>query len=216
MATRSTSTEEGLRKTICEFLRLFYVKEWVAGTGGGICTRVKGHQVLMAPTGVHKERVMSHDLFLVDYRNGKIIQSPRRRHLRLTECSTIFCLLISQRGAGAVLHSHALSSVLAADLATGGDRVIFQDLEMLKGLRGITNLDRLLVPVIQNKPREPELVDQIEKVVNNPDFSRSPCILVRDHGAYIWGEEVWETKRHAEVFHFLFEAAVARSKKDGL
>jgi ribulose-5-phosphate 4-epimerase/fuculose-1-phosphate aldolase len=38
-------------------------------------------------------------------------------------------------------------------------------------------------------------------------------VLVRDHGAYIWGEDLWEAKRHAEVYHFLFEAVVARARR---
>ncbi|HET6371537.1 MAG TPA: class II aldolase/adducin family protein, partial [Nitrospiria bacterium] len=131
--------------------------------------------------------------------------------LRLTECNGIFSLLINRRGAGSVLHSHALSAVIAADLADGEDRITFHDLEMLKGLRGVSNLDRHMVPVILNKPREPELVGQIEKAMDDPAFSRSFCILVKDHGAYIWGGDIWETKRHAEVYHFLFEAAVVRA-----
>jgi ribulose-5-phosphate 4-epimerase/fuculose-1-phosphate aldolase len=38
---------------------------------------------------------------------------------------------------------------------------------------------------------------------------------VADHGAYIWGADVWETKRHAEVYHFLFEAILARHAARG-
>ena len=41
-------------------------------------------------------------------------------------------------------------------------------------------------------------------------FAQSAAVIVADHGAYIWGEDVWEAKRHAEVYHFLFEATVAR------
>jgi methylthioribulose-1-phosphate dehydratase len=200
-----------LRKIICELLRLFYEKGWVAGTGGGICAADGKGRILMAPTGVHKERITPQELFVVDPRNGGIIRSPLNRSLRLSECNGIFSLMINRRGAGSVLHSHALSAVLAADLADGEDRITFNDLEMLKGLRDVSNLDRHLVPVILNKPREPELIDQIEKALDDPDFSRSFCILVKDHGAYIWGGEIWETKRHAEVYHFLFEAAVARA-----
>ena len=38
-------------------------------------------------------------------------------------------------------------------------------------------------------------------------------MLVRDHGAYIWGADIWEAKRHTEVYHFLFEAwSLARSR----
>jgi methylthioribulose-1-phosphate dehydratase len=83
---------------------------------------------------------------------------------------------------------------------------------MLKGIRGVGNRDRHLVPVIQNTPRESELVEQIEKVLADDRFAATYSILVADHGAYIWGEDVWEAKRHTEVYHFLFEAIVARHR----
>ncbi len=200
------------RRLLCELLRLFYEKGWVSGTGGGICTVVGKSEVLMAPTGVHKERVTSRDLFVVDSRSGKVIRPPRNRSLRLSECSPIFCALINQRGAGSVMHSHALSAVMAADLAVTSDHVVFETLEMLKGLRGASNLDKHPVPVIHNTTREPDLLEQINHVISQTDFSRAYAILVRDHGAYIWGEDIWEAKRHAEVYHFLFEATVTRAQ----
>lgn len=210
---RQRSTEAAARALLCEFLSLFYEKGWVAGTGGGICAGLDADRFLMAPTGVHKERVRPSDLFVVDRRGGGVLCLPKNKALRLSECATIFCLLINQRGAGSVMHSHGLSSVLAGDLAGEADRVVFHDLEMLKGIRGLSNIDRHAVPVIRNTPREPELVGQIKTAIEHPDFAKAHCILVKDHGAYIWGEDIWETKRHAEVYHFLFEAAVARADR---
>ena len=213
MAATLYGREQIARKTIAELLRLFYEKGWVAGTGGGICCSIGKDRVLMAPTGVHKERINPADLFLVDAR-ARLIQSPRNRSLRLTECSAIFSLLIHRRQAGSVLHSHGLSAVLAADLAAGKNRVTFRDLEMLKGIQGLSNSDRHAVPVVQNTAREGQLVAQMEKVLDDPQFDRSFCILVKDHGAYIWGKDLWETKRHGEVYHFLFEASSARSARN--
>ena len=43
-----------------------------------------------------------------------------------------------------------------------------------------------------------------------PRFAGAFAIVVADHGAYIWGDDVLEAKRHTEVYHFLFEATVAR------
>ena len=64
--TRSSSTRS-TRELLCELLRLFYVKNWVSGTGGGICGVIESDgepgKVLVAPTGVHKERVVPADLF---------------------------------------------------------------------------------------------------------------------------------------------------------
>ncbi|MCI0526277.1 MAG: methylthioribulose 1-phosphate dehydratase [Nitrospira sp.] len=201
------------RRLLCELLRLFYEKGWVSGTGGGICTVVEKPDVLMAPTGVHKERVTPQDLFVVNARSGKVILPPRNKSLRLSECSTIFCALINQKGAGSVMHSHALSAVLAADLAGISDHVMFESLEMLKGLHRASNLDKHPVPVIHNTIREHDLLEQVNSAISHSDFSRAYAILVRDHGAYIWGEDIWEAKRHAEVYHFLFEATVARKQR---
>ena len=202
------------RRLLCELVRLFYQKGWVSGTGGGICASHDRHKVLIAPTGVHKERVTPRDFFIVDPRNGKVIRSPKDHSLKLSECSPIFCTLINRRGAGSVMHSHALSAVLAADLAGPSDHVVFEGLEMLKGIRGCSNLDKHPVPVIHNTSREPDLIGQINDAIQRADFSRCYAILVRDHGAYIWGEDIWESKRHAEVYHFLFEATVARMRND--
>jgi len=206
-------SDSQLRGLICELLPLFYQKGWVSGTGGGICAAFGSSTVLMAPTGVHKERVKPSDLFVVDRQSGKVVRSPKDRSLKLSECNPIFCAILNQRGAGSVMHSHALSAVLAADLAGNRDRVIFEGLEMLKGLSGSTNKDKHPVPVIFNTAHEPELESQMREVMGKPDYASTYAILVRDHGAYIWGKDIWEAKRHAEIYHFLFEATVARMKR---
>jgi methylthioribulose-1-phosphate dehydratase len=150
-----------------------------------------------------------------------VVRTPENASLRPSECNQIFCLAVRERAARSVVHSHALSSVLAGDLAAGQDHVAIRDLEMLKGIRGVANRDVHLVPVIRNTPRESELVDQVGAALADPRFASSYAILVADHGAYIWGADVWEAKRHTEVYHFLFEAAVARrdrrqtAKEDG-
>ncbi|MGH2820835.1 MAG: class II aldolase/adducin family protein, partial [Actinomycetota bacterium] len=84
--------------------------------------------------------------------------------------------------------------------------------EMLKGIRGVGNRDVHRVPVVDNTAREPELVAQIAAALADERFGAAHAVLVRDHGAYIWGADVWEVKRHTEVYHFLFEAALARRR----
>ena len=138
------------RKLLCEFLKAFYHRGWVSGTGGGICAVVAPGRVLMAPTGVHKERVAPADLFEVDYRKNSVVRSPGKKGLRVSECGPLFSEIIRKQKAGSVMHSHALSAVLAGDLAGEGEPVIFQKLEMLKGIRGATNMDKHSVAVIQN------------------------------------------------------------------
>jgi methylthioribulose-1-phosphate dehydratase len=207
---RVSSTERATRELLVELLGAFYSKGWVSGTGGGICGPADGGGLLLAPTGVHKERVQPDDFFTVDPADGAVLRTPPDTALRPSECNSIFCLAARQRGARSVVHSHALSAVLAGDLAPDADHVAISGLEMLKGIRGLGNRDIHLVPVIRNTPREAELVAQIETALGDDRFGGTFAVLVADHGAYIWGDDVWEAKRHAEVYHFLFEAAVAR------
>lgn len=204
--------EAETRAFLCELLRVFYDREWVSGTGGGICGLTPEGQMLLAPTGVHKERVKPEDFFVIECRDGAVVRPPADPALRPSECNAIFRAAIGEREAGSVVHSHALSAVLAADLAGEEGLIEVRQLEMLKGIRGVTNRDRHLIPVITNTPRELELVDQVEAALKDPRFAAAYAILVRDHGAYIWGSDVWEAKRHTEVYHFLFEATIARSR----
>jgi methylthioribulose-1-phosphate dehydratase len=209
MAT-STSTERDTRELLVELLRVFYGKGWVSGTGGGISGPADDGGLLLAPTGVHKERIQPDEFFTVDPADGSVRARPADPTLRPSECNSIFCLAVRERAAGSVVHSHALSAVLAGDLAGDADHVAIRDLEMLKGIRGVGNRDTHLLPVIRNTPRESELVEQLTRVLDDPRFASAFAVVVADHGAYIWGADVWEAKRHTEVYHFLFEAVVAR------
>ncbi len=196
------------REFVCELLRLFYDKGWVSGTGGGICAVESPGRLLLAPTGAHKERVRPDDLFVVDVETGSVLEAASDPALRPSECNDIFRAIIKARGAGSVVHSHALSAVLACDGAD--DAIAIEKLEMLKGISGLSNTDKHLVPVIDNTPREPQLTGEVERVLDDERFSSAYAIGVRDHGAYLWGADTWEAKKITEVYHFLFEAVNAR------
>ena len=206
------TSEAATRELLVELLGEFYRRGWVSGTGGGICGPADDGGLLLAPSGVHKERVRTDEFFTVDPSDGSVVRSPSRSDLRPSECNSIFCLAHRARGAWSVVHSHALSAVLAGDQAAadGLDHLEIRDLEMLKGIPDVTNTDVHLVPVIRNTPREPELVRQLETVLADPRFAPAHAVVVRDHGAYIWGDDILAAKRHTEVYHFLFEAVVAR------
>jgi ribulose-5-phosphate 4-epimerase/fuculose-1-phosphate aldolase len=77
---------------------------------------------------------------------------------------------------------------------------------MLKGIPGVSNADEHLVPVIDNTPMESEIVSSVSSVLDDPRYSSAYAIGVRDHGAYLWGDDVWDAKKHTEVYHYLFEA----------
>jgi methylthioribulose-1-phosphate dehydratase len=206
-------SDAATRALLVELLRDFYRRDWVSGTGGGICGPSEDGHLLVAPTGVHKERVQPEDLFVIDVTETSVRERPADPALRPSECGHIFTLIARHREVRSIVHTHALSAVLAGDIAGGSDHVVIERLEMLKGIRGLTNEDRHLLPVIDNTPREVQLVANVERMLADGRFDTAFGVLVRDHGCYVWGSDVWEAKRHTETYHYLFGAVVARHER---
>ena len=209
-AAGAPATDAGTKDLLVELLHAYYERGWVAGTGGGICGPTQDGNIFLAPTGVHKELVEPRDFFVVSPEDGRVIRPAEDPALKPSECNPIFCATARARGSLSSMHSHALNAVLAADLARGGDHIVIERFEMLKGIHGLSNEDVHRVPVIDNTPRERELTAQVETALADPRFKGTFALLVRDHGAYIWGADLWETKRHVEVYHFLFDAVISR------
>jgi len=187
---------------ICDLARSFYDLGWVSGTGGGICLR-DGDRVVVAPSGVQKERMRPEQMFAIGL-DGALLARPDDPALRPSECSALFLKAINLRGAGAVIHSHSIHAVMATLLFDAEFSV--SHLEMIKGISGHAYGDRLVVPIIENTARECDLAEALgEAIVAWP---RTHAVLVRRHGAYIWGADWIAAKTHAECYDYLFRAAV--------
>src|SRR5216110_1991730 len=59
---------------ICDLARSFYDLGWVSGTGGGICLR-DGDRVVVAPSGVQKERMRPEQMFAIAL-DGSVLTRP--------------------------------------------------------------------------------------------------------------------------------------------
>lgn len=195
-------TRDDVRALICDLARSFYDLGWVSGTGGGICIR-DGERVVVAPSGVQKERMQPEQMFTIAL-DGTVLSRPDDPSLHPSECSSLFLKAINLRGAGAVIHSHSIHAVMAT--------LVFQTefsvshLEMIKGIAGMGYRDRLVVPIIDNTARECDLADALEAaILAYPD---TQAVLVRRHGVYVWGEDWIRAKTQAECYDYLFRAAV--------
>lgn len=195
-------SENQTRELICELCRLFYFKGWASGTGGGMSIR-RGDRIFMAPSSVQKERIRPEDVFVLDLK-GEVLQRPVNPRLKVSECKPLFMHAYQLRGAGAVLHSHSLNAMMVTWLYDEFFRV--SNLEMQKGIAGVGAFDTLEVPIIPNTPFEHQLTDSIGAAIRaNP---ATHAVLVRGHGAYIWGKDWIQAKTQAECYDYLFEAAI--------
>jgi methylthioribulose-1-phosphate dehydratase len=190
------------RELICDLARSFYGLGWASGTGGGICIR-DGDHVVIAPSGVQKERMRPEQMFTLAL-DGSILSRPDDPALRPSECSSLFLKAINLRGAGAVIHSHSIHATMATLLF--GTELSISHLEMIKGIEGMGYHDRLVVPIIDNTARECDLAEALEAAILA--YPRTQAVLVRRHGVYVWGGDWVRAKTQAECYDYLFQAAV--------
>jgi methylthioribulose-1-phosphate dehydratase len=190
------------RALICDLARSFYGLGWVSGTGGGICIR-EDDRVIVAPSGVQKERMLPEQMFTIAL-DGSVVARPDDPALHPSECSSLFLQAINRRGAGAVIHSHSIHAMMATLLF--GDELAVSHLEMIKGIEGMSYDEALVVPIIENTARECDLADSLGEAIEA--YPRTHAVLVRRHGVYIWGRDWVQAKTHAECYDYLFRAAV--------
>lgn len=190
------------RALICDLARSFYELGWASGTGGGICIR-EGDRVVIAPSGVQKERLLPEQMFTLAL-DGTVLTRPDDPSLHPSECSSLFLKAINLRGAGAVIHSHSIHAVMATLLFQKEFAV--SHLEMIKGIEGMGYHDRLVVPIIDNTARECDLADSLEAAILA--YPSTHAVLVRRHGVYVWGPDWKRAKTQAECYDYLFRAAV--------
>ena len=207
-STAATLTDDQSKELLCELLRSFYDLGWCTGTGGGISLKTASGYI-MAPSGVAKERVQPNQLFEMDA-NFRITNESSVSSLKCSECAPLFEAIYRHRNAGAVIHSHSIPLVLATRRVAPSPRLTWERLEMLKGIRGCSYPHAHSVPVIENTPREAQLLDSVVAALEDlPENAHA--IFVRHHGAYIWGADAMEAKRHAEVYDWLCQFAHAEA-----
>ena len=189
---------------LSETMAALHQRGWCDGTGGNFsCTL--SHQplrLLMAPSGVDKGCVSPEALIVVDG-EGRVIQGNGRASAE----TLLHQAIVAERQAGAGLHTHSQAGTLLSrhHAPAAGEPVRhleIEQLEMLKGLEGITSHDtRIRIPVLAN--------DQDLKTLSaaaRPHLGDAPHgLLIAGHGLYAWGASLAIARRHLEILEFLLE-----------
>ena len=81
------------KELIAELCANLYTQGHVSGTGGGISIKVND-TIVMAPSGVQKERMRAEDMFVLNS-SGDVIHTPEARPPpykapKLSECAPLF------------------------------------------------------------------------------------------------------------------------------
>ena len=217
-AIRNCAGEPGLEALaieLAEMSRAFYLRGWMLGTSGSVSARTGADPLSMVVTvsGKDKGALCSADLLhVVD--DGKIFNTlgdPKASSESFYEGrprpsgETLVHEAIYRRfeSAGAVTHVHTVDNTLCSELAARGE-LVFEGLEMLKGIGCWRGDEQVRVPVVENALEIPRLGELVFEAAD----AAVPGVLVRGHGIYVWGPDITRAKRHTEIFEFLFSHAI--------
>ena len=206
--TQRLYTTNDPKELICQLCQNFYDLGWVTGSGGGMSIKVDD-KVFVAPSGVQKEDLIVQDVFTLSASDKDvIIESPQTPNLKQSACTPLWYEVFKHRPeARSVIHTHSMNAQLAT-LLNGDDckEFVITHFEMLKSVFGHGYEDTLIVPIIDNRPTEDLLAEQLGEAVKN--YPKTHAVLVRRHGLYVWGDSWKQAKIHAEGYDYLFETAL--------
>ena len=110
---------EEAKELIAELCSNLYSQGHVSGTGGGITIKVaspQGDRIVMAPSGVQKERMRPEDMFVLDG-EGNVVHTPEARPPsykapKLSECAPLFMSVSEWVPGRMVVHAAAAEKVM--------------------------------------------------------------------------------------------------------
>ncbi|KAL7580175.1 hypothetical protein ACA910_012926 [Epithemia clementina (nom. ined.)] len=203
-----------VRALIAQLCESFFHHGWATGTGGGVSIRVGGPsenrpwRVFVAPSGIQKEDMIGDDVFELDM-DRNIVVAPKTPNLRQSACTPLWYVVYQERPrAVCVIHTHSMHAQMASllDPEEKEKTLKITHLEMLKGVGNHAYDDVLEVPIIDNRPSEDLLADQLREAVRK--YPKANAVLVRRHGLYAWGDSWEQAKTQCESFDYLFQSAV--------
>ena len=114
---------------------------------------------------------------------------------------------------GSILHTHSVWGTLLSDHYFDRGGIEFSGYEMLKGLEGIqTHQTTHWLPIFENTQDIPALAAQVQTMLEQEPQRITHGFLIRNHGLYTWGRDVFAARRHIEVYEFLFECTARKQQ----
>ena len=107
-----------------------------------------------------------------------------------------------------ILHSHSVYPVLIS--ALNQSHIRFEGYEVQKGFDGQTTHDNeVLIPIFENTQ---DMVAFSGVVRDNREKILHHSFIMRKHGTYAWGKNLFEAKRHLETLEYLCQCEFMMNK----
>jgi len=190
-----------LKQQLAETIRSYHQKGWSPATSTNYSFRTTDNPdcIYVSRSGVDKSQFSENDFISVDFSGNPL---PEFAGIKPSAETLIHCSLYELfPDTMCILHSHSVYSVLHSAIE---ERVVnFSGYEVLKGYAGIeTHETSVDLPIYDNTQH---MVDFSEELFASKTRLEVPAFIMRKHGTYAWGKNLFEAKRHLETTEYLLE-----------
>ncbi len=168
-------TYEAERALMCAVGKLLYDRGYVAANDGNLSMKTAPDRLLVTPSGVSKGR-LTPDMLLVTDLEGNVLEGNRHPS---SETKMHLAVYRGRPDVGAVVHAHPPVSTAFAVCRRGMETPYLS--ELVTGLGAVPCTPSFAMLSTDQVPRsvEPYLADHC-------------AVLLANHGALTWGEDLWE------------------------
>lgn len=192
---------EQMKKELADVIRAYHQRGWSPATSTNYSFRLAENPdvIIVSRSGIDKSGFSVADFMEVDMQG---LALPAYEGIRPSAETLIHCKLYQLfPETMCIVHSHSVYSVLQS--MKNQQAVELSGYEVLKGFEGIkTHETTVHVPVFDNTQDMPAFAETLEK---EKDRLTVPAFIMRQHGTYAWGRNLFEAKRHLETAEYLFE-----------
>lgn len=197
--------------------RLFHRRGWSVGTSSNYSVALEADpiELIVTASGKDKGRLRREDFVHIGA-DGEPIEENQPKSSAETMLHVVIAnhprwedplspggdLLTSR----SILHTHSIWGTLLSDHFFEAGGLEISGYEMLKGLEGIpTHEHTHWIPIFENTQDIPKLAEEVKQVLQSTPEKMTHGFLIRNHGLYTWGRDVFSARRHVEIYEFLFE-----------
>ena len=191
------------RAALVEIARDFHARGWMHGTAGNLSAREDAEHFWVTASGQPKGRLDESDFLLVRAADGAVIESARAGNKPSAETAIHRAIYALAPDARACLHGHSVDACLVSARARPKARALrLPQIEMVKGLDIWEQKPKADLPLFENTLDVARIAEEIGR-----RFRKAPpavsALLVRAHGATVWGRGLQEAYNRFEVLEFI-------------
>lgn len=180
----------------------FYRFGWLSATSGNMSCRLDDETVVITSSDCHLRAPTPQDFVDID-----LDGSPKSDEAPAVDAGLHAALYRHLDHAGAVYHIHHVEAALCSDRDDTRGFTHFHELTMLHalGIEADGSEPELNIPVVDAPYDEDERIKAVTDELTDGDAPEAPCLNVKNHGLYVWGETPQQARRYVEACAYLFQ-----------